>query len=514
MGHFFYELRNKFLRDNPELNEIDSESKKLYGDWEGTIGRWSRKYFPILSVASWWRLREKLNIWAEGKAICDGESGRFLVDKNTREQVAKKCSFILLCEKQTVSRELLERLKAEGYKVNLVSTGGFSPTDVQEVALSLAEEMVGVDEPTFYFLVLHDFDLRGIEILFNIKEQYAGVIDVGVNSELIKRLVEREHLDKNRVAEQCLNKNYQGELKGKISEGDGTYSLEDFEYLQGVEQPNGKEWIGKRIEIDAIHVVLGIEPFINYINEKIEEECHCWDLTRIGVEEYGLNEPEEFSLDEPHNCFEDVIETFTTSIREKYSEKEDLLSIPMKNINTIVSLAQEKFLEDFWTIKRRFGISYNYDFSIQGKPLKQKYDEYLSRTYIENFQEDLDNLNGEVQEKYERIVEDKLSKINEQVYKYEGDVTGAETDLYNQHSDVEDELNEIVEGLQSECNFLQENLNELAENDPDLGRLNDELKRIDWGENELNNLEIPDEKEVIKTVIERLQERLKELEET
>jgi hypothetical protein len=188
--HFFYECRYVFLRENPQLTEIDSGSKSghQYADWQiSALNLWCIRHCGEYGVPSelYWRVREKLNIWAEGRAICEGESGKFLVDRETRARTATGCSFILLCEKKTVSKELLDRLKAKGYKVNLISTGGFSPSDVQEAVLQISEEL-DEDEPTFYFLVLHDFDLEGVKIYFNLKERYAGVIDVGVNSELIK----------------------------------------------------------------------------------------------------------------------------------------------------------------------------------------------------------------------------------------------------------------------------------------------------------------------------------------
>jgi hypothetical protein len=107
----------------------------LYVDWQiGALNQWSVKQCGEFGIPKelYWRVREKINIWAEGKAVCEGESGKFLVDKETRSRTAKDCSFILLCEKKTVSKELLERLKAEGYKVNLVSTGGYSPSDVKK----------------------------------------------------------------------------------------------------------------------------------------------------------------------------------------------------------------------------------------------------------------------------------------------------------------------------------------------------------------------------------------------
>ena len=134
----------------------------------------------------WWRVRERLNLWAEGKATCEGVTEKFLVDKDTRHKVTARCSFILVCEKKSVSRELMEKLQGEGYKLNVVATAGHSSTDVQEVALSIADEMG--DNPTFYILVLHDYDLDGLEIYYKLKERYRNAIDVGVGPSFINEL--------------------------------------------------------------------------------------------------------------------------------------------------------------------------------------------------------------------------------------------------------------------------------------------------------------------------------------
>jgi hypothetical protein len=479
LRHFYYECRNKFLRENPQLNEPDVESKSPYSDWENAVGAFCRKHCEEFGVPNelYWRVREKLNIWAEGKAVCEGESGKFLVDKDTRERTAKDCSFILLCEKKTVSRELLERLKSEGYKVNLVSTGGHSPSDIQEAVLHITEDLDD-DEPAFYFLVLHDFDLDGVKIFFNLKERYVGVVDVGVNSELTKWLVEQGNFDSRLVEEQKLNRNFQRWLKGKIEGEESAYSIEDFEYLQGVKQPNGKEWIGKRIEIDAIHVQYGIEPFVQYIKKKIEEECPYWDLTRIGVT--------EFELTEPTNPFESTSKNLRYQISEKHDNAWRRISAPLLKVDKFVASVTSEFGDEIEDLveeqgiksveNMRFGDGLSvYDLDREDMNLlKKKYASGFERKYLPDFEE-------------------KLEELNENIHKYDGDITTAKEDIESEKSD------------------LQEEVNGEASNDKEAKEFEEELNQIDWGEEKFDELEIPDEKEVIQTVIDRLQQRLKEL---
>jgi hypothetical protein len=473
-----------FLRENPQLTEIDSGSKsgRQYPDWQkSALNLWCIKHRGEYGVPAelYWRVREKLNIWAEARAMCDGESGKFLVDRETRARTATGCSFILLCEKKTVSAELLTRLKAEGYKVNLISTGGFSPSDVQEAVLQIAEEL-DEDEPTFYFLVLHDFDLEGVQIYFNLKARYSGVIDVGVNSELFHCLNEQGTFDSRLVEEQRLNKSYQGQLKETIEEGDSAYSVDDFEYLQGVQQPSGKEWIGKRIEIDAIHVQYGIEPFITYIKKKINEECLQWDLKRIGLQEHSLLEPD--------NPFEDVLNTLSYAISTKQHETWQKISKPLVEVNEFVKKTLSEFSSDLAELTASYGIKRveGETFADEGmdaymlsglqiEALKQKYDAGFERVYVPDY-------------------EDELDEWNAKIHCYKGDVTTAIEDMNEEYED------------------LQNDVNDAASTDEEAQAFEEELGQFDWGEEEFDKITVPDEKQVIRAVIEKLTERLKKLE--
>jgi hypothetical protein len=479
--HFFYECRNVFLRENPQLTEIDSKSKMLYVDWQiGALNQWSVKQCGEFGIPKelYWRVREKINIWAEGKAVCEGESGKFLVDKETRSRTAKDCSFILLCEKKTVSKELLERLKAEGYKVNLVSTGGYSPSDVQEAVLQIAEEL-DEEDPTFYFLVLHDFDLEGVKIFFNLRERYAGVIDVGVNSELIKYLNEQGNFDSRLIEEQRLNKSLQNQLRLKIEENKSAYTVNDFQYLQGEMQPNGKEWIGKRIEIDAIHVQYGIEPFVKYILKKIKEECEYWDLTRIGIT--------DFELEEPRNPFEAAFTGFNYIVSEKCNATWKRISQPLLTVDKFVAAVTSGFGEGFHKLKVEQGIG----------ATENIYSNSGMQAYEAN-QQDIDDLKLKFQhgfeKKYAPDYTDELEELNDRIHSYDGDITTA------------------INVMLGECADLQSEVNEACGNDAEATKFSEELDQIDWGEEEFDRLPIPDEKEVIRTVINRLQKWLEKLE--
>lgn len=476
--HFFYECRNRFLRENLDLMEIDSRSVDPYTDWQKVIKGWCEQHCEEFGISPdhWWRLREKLNIWAEARATCEGESGKFLVDHSTREQVTQGCSFVLMCEKKTVARELLEKLRGEGYRLNIVATVGHSTTDVQEAVIQLGEAL-DEETPNFYILMLHDYDVEGIAIYFGLKGRYQGVIDVGVNRDLIHHWIKAGDYDPRLVEEQNLNRKYNEWLKQKLEGAEG-YTLEDFEYLQG-EKIGDKRWLGKRVEIDAIHVQYGIQPFIDYIMEKIREKCPVWDLSRIGVE--------EFELEEPPNHYRQLIGDLEDRVGRAYGQKLGQLSEPL---NVVLNLVRETLPQppEFEELEEKYRGSKGSGYVVSGTdsyvyhkdevkgvdPIKEKFGEQMKRDWAEDYG-------------------DELEEINQQITMYEGDVRGGEEDLKGQREE------------------LQERLETDKKEDPDLSRFSEELDKVEWGEEELEEIEVPDEADEIRKVIEALQERLDEI---
>ena len=479
--HFFYECRNKYLKENPERLEVDTTAKDPYSDWQNIIKAWCMKQSEEFDIPPelWWRLREKINIWPEARATCEGESGKFLIDKETRKRVSRDCSFILVCEKKTVSRELLEKLRSEGYKLNIVATGGHSPSDVQEIVVQIGEELG--DDPNFYILILHDYDRDGVKIFFNLRERYPGVIDIGVNRSFIHYMIKRGGFDLRLVEEKNLNKNYQGELREKMLESKD-YDLEDFDYLQG-KKIGEKKWEGKRIEIDAVHVEYGIQPFIDYIMNKIREECKVWDLGRIGVW--------EFDLDEPSNHYEDAIKSLEDDVGMAYGKKLFQISKPLNIVlgivrDTITQPPEFSNLED----KYREEGGGRWSYPINGTDERYTY----RRAEIKGVDEIKDENEDQIDRDWAEDYEDELDEINEQVSKYEGDVRKGKEDLREQRDD------------------LQERLEEDKQNDSDLNPFTEKIHDIEWGEEELKDIPEPNEANEIRKVIAALLERLKDLE--
>lgn len=524
---FFYECRNKFLKEHPERNEVDGKEDDKVGMHEHAVIYWCERYCEKhgWDKGMYWRAREMLNIWAKGKATCEGEVDKFLVDHRTRDRITRKCSFILICEKETITDELLEKLRGERYHLNIISTGGQNPSDVQEAVLS-AMENVDDDDPTFYILSLHDYDLAGLEIYFNLKRRHKNIIDIGVNQDFIKwwkageEKAKRE-IDFRLVEEQVKNKNYHGDLEGYIK-NDDDYTDEDFDYLQyGIKKEDSKKirkkkkeskpWKGQRIEIDAIHVAYGIEPFVQYTIKKLQE-CRLWDLSRIGVEDFVVQEPEEFSLNEPTNLFEGVLSEFDEKVKDVVSNAYYRERKVLDNIIDIVTDEFELWHQKSTVLQIEFSVDEDGLYNNKCVEFKQKYKDGFDRTYKDSYEETLKELNKKLDKFWVDITENELEKINDQITHYEGDVREGEDDLKAQRDELQKQVDDTRDATETLCDELQEKINSAAKNDPELQEFKSELDKVDWGKEKFEQLKAPDEKDVLECIIERLQERLEELE--
>ena len=307
-------------------------------------------------------------------------------------------------------------------------------------------------------MVLHDFDRDGLKIYFNLKERYDGTIDVGVNPEFIGYLKKQGGFDPRLVEEQVLNKNYQWNLRRQVEESDG-YTLENFDYLQG-SQTAKKRWVGKRIEIDAIHVQYGIKPFVDYIARKIEEECQVWDLSRIGVE--------PFELESAGGYYGFATEEFNEKWQGRYDRVEREIQKPLSEIMEAVEsvLSSDKSLAKCRALRNR---------------VKKSVDASLNRM-VQHYP----NYGKDWSEDYV----DELEELNEKIKHYEGDVRKGPDDL------------------SSEAEDLQAEANSAALSDPGLDRYEEGLGKIDTKEGELKKLKKPNRNEVIRAVIKRLERML------
>ena len=507
--HWFYDLRVGFLKEHIDYPSVTygSDCETFYVQWSSALINFCTYHCKEFGIpkSRWWLIRDLMNIHPEARATCQSENGDFMIDWLTRGKVAVGSSFIVVCEKKTVSRELCKALRDRGYKVTFISSGGKTPADVTE---AVTQAMEGLEKQNYYVLFLHDFDLAGVQMIYTLRESCPNVIDVGVNRVFLKTLGE---IDPRLCEEQVLNKDFFGKLECQIcgikcpqnnDHKDYTpenceavrgskylqpaeYSQEDFRYLQGephqVIKCNKKgevvinkkgettiktEYSGKRIEIDAIHVQYGIQPFVDYIESRLAD-IHYWDLTRINIGEQSLREP--------NSKYDEAIIEKENEVYNAYHDKEKNLS---ENLNKILDTVRSTLTmpPEYSALKQK----YFENGTIYGKlkpidPLKEEYKEQIDREWVDDYQDDLDEIN------------DKLDC-------YDGKLATARKDIEDAVKDLQDQLEED------------------KANDEDLAGFREKLGKIDWGEKELEKIQIPDPVEEMRKVIVALQDCIAEIE--
>jgi hypothetical protein len=207
----------------------------------------------------------------------------------------------------------------------------------------------------------------------------------------------------------------------------------------------------KRIEIDSVEAEYGIEPFIDYIQYVINTQCKTWDLSRIGVD--------PFNLDEPYNPYEELIADkegeMTGAYREVYKA--------YHNNYTVIDRAVNEALKSlYW-----YDNYYDVDLDDILDPVREEWNEDIQRTWVPEY-------------------EDQLREVNDQIVKYEGDPRYGEEDLQSQRDEIQEELEDEVENAEG-LEELEETLDDLV-----------------YGQSDLEQVEIPSVEKMIEDVIEAL----------
>ncbi len=572
MRHFFYECRNVLLRENPDMLGPDGGGKEPYSNWLGMVARWCDKYTEDFGISEglWWRVRERLNLFAKARATCEGVEEKFLVDKKTRHKIAKGCSFILVCEKETVTNELMAKLQNEDYLLNVVATGGKTTSDVQEAVLSIAEDLG--EAQNFYVLVLHDYDLDGVGIYYKLKERYKNAIDVGVGPSFIKFLKKRKSIDLRLVEEQKLNMINRDWVKEHMLSHD-EYSLSDFEYLYGEPYQvivKGKEKTyhkGRRIEIDAIHVQYGIKPFIDYILKQIKKRCTVWDLTRIGVNKDGY----VFQLHNPDCRFEERMDghedpdyitpiekieecelpfNYAYAVRSVWRYLDRILKPPFDSakeklqdlVDSVSSVVQDDVIhenyEEFQSVLDEYKELENQSESIikqatdlEGETkgdlvqLKEEIEKDISAlkdvvdTDISTLRNDFEN---DFDMDWIESHREEHQDIIDQIENYEGDVRKGKKDLIGRVEKIQekmengsknnpryDEFHTKLEELEQKHSEEQKQVD--AKVDEGIEQMDSKWEDFDSKEELIEDFQGLDEKRILELIVEVLQDRLKEL---
>lgn len=482
---FYYACRIAFQQEW-KLKEIDLTGNNPYASWGTSVNNWASKHCNILNVPEgrFWEVLGKLNIWPHERGICFRHETidsrvdlqEIMVNHETKEKIQANCSFIIVSEKETLCRELWSVLSSEGYRATIIAMGGHSTGTVQSLVAEVADELQRLNAENFFILSLHDFDLDGVMMVATLRKWFPWVIDIGIN----RGFLQFNKIDKDRLIwETVINRKDIIQLRN-FADDAPEYTSRDLTRLHG-KLTDVKRWEGKRAEIDSIYAKYGIDPFVNYIKDQLKDIA-CWDLTRIGIT--------EFELEEPINYYEDAIEKLEDKIGLTYGLRTYELS---KNLNRVIGVVKNTLsLPDEFT-----DLQDKYRGKEKTRWTYQRGSVYYRYTKSEILGEDLPNLISEHSEDMYRSwipdYEDDLKEVNDHLTCYKGDITTAKEDV------------------ESQVNDIQEQLDDDKEHDDTLKEFTEKLEDVEWGEDELKEIEIPDPIEEIETVIMALEVLKEEL---
>lgn len=178
-----------------DVIDLTGEGSKQYKRFESAISDFCAQKSIIGKAkqkdprygAYWGILRKALNIDAKGRAVIYGCTGdNILVVPENKPKYLGKGLFAVICEKETLGKKFLADMKRRGWgrAMYLIITAGFSTCEVIE---TLMDEKASIDDGStqFHVGILHDCDIPGHMITWDIKKQFPEAIDFGINFEML-----------------------------------------------------------------------------------------------------------------------------------------------------------------------------------------------------------------------------------------------------------------------------------------------------------------------------------------
>ncbi len=205
------------------------------------------------------------------------------IDKDTLKNYTDTPFFLILCEKEDTITAFLKELLKKGYNMEhfyCLNLGGESPTN----AIRLLREYCNIKN--FHCFVLHDMDISGLEIFFDMR-RHIKCKSIGVNPEFLEfcgydfdELCENYKTNDGKKLER-VSKSIEKKARTVFNELDITIEEKEM-YNKWIER-----CIERKIELNSITAhkiendpsVSKTIDFVNYFIRILEQEK--WDLTRV-----------------------------------------------------------------------------------------------------------------------------------------------------------------------------------------------------------------------------------------
>ena len=188
----WYSMEKRLKRKNLNI-DFSGDSDKQYLTCLKTIKRYCESLMDFYNLNYWGLTMDEIGLSSKGRGIIyDINMNATLLDitclidfnipdKRFNDEFLKTPFFLLICEKEDTLLSMMSDLKNRGFKGGFygIITQGYSSTNVIRLLMELS--LVS----NFHVFVVHDFDLDGISIFFDIKRTFNNAVSVGINNEML-----------------------------------------------------------------------------------------------------------------------------------------------------------------------------------------------------------------------------------------------------------------------------------------------------------------------------------------
>ena len=266
----FYTVRKMCKNDG---GNFDIKSK-----FTNTINTYFKELNKFLKLSYWGFVSELLKVDSGVRALVYDPVTLepSVLTQKTFEQFSKTFFYFILCEKTSTIEPIMREMKQRGYAKEGfyygISTGGMGTSRVIKLLIELAKIR------NFHVFVLHDYDISGLAIFFDIK-RWISSESIGVNPDFMEFC----GIDENDVNEDYKISNKVKQITYFILR-DGIFISNEYErydsWIQGC--------LKKRIELNSISsyrlkedlTESKVKDFCDYLITKLEDPDRMWDLNR------------------------------------------------------------------------------------------------------------------------------------------------------------------------------------------------------------------------------------------
>jgi len=258
--------------------DIKGDNKQQGRSIDESIKGYCEKLVEPLDLKYWGYVFDYLDITPKETIIVyDTQMNPIMLSNENINEYTKTPFFLIICEKKETIKATMKEMINRGYDKGFygLALGGTSTTYNIKLLISLGKPK------NFYVFVMHDLDLDGIKIFFDMKK-YFPCESIGINPEM---------LDSSGVSFEDGCEDYKPENRSKTLK----YLYETIEKSNFTNEIREmyKKWVfmceNKRFELNSLTALRIREAptlyktrdFCNYLIAKIEDPERPWNLNRI-----------------------------------------------------------------------------------------------------------------------------------------------------------------------------------------------------------------------------------------